>query len=254
MLLEPLGFQEEVAMSRWLVPVVMMTALAGCDSSVETAANDSAGNAGASASVAPRDNAPAARVAMARFVNGPENARSDQLRRNYVDFSFEHPSNWTITPQRTDGSASNYVRVAAPMINGYEPFAFHVGSASGGDDPASARGVLERLLPQVAEQFGTTLPDYRIVSIGEDNVGSYDTLTWRFSATGPGGPGMPPAEIYGRGDIVLPEGATKGLLIITLATDRTDEVNSPGEVGEAGTLKAVFDSLRVEGQRAAKPA
>jgi hypothetical protein len=245
-------------MSRRSISAAMLAILAACESSVEPDANDSAANvsadraAGAGNATAAADKVPAP-IAMTRFVNVPENALSDRLRRNYVDFSFEHPSNWTITPQRTDGSANNYVRVAAPLINGYEPFAFHVGSASGGDDPASARGTLEQLLPQLAEQFGGTLPDYRIVSIGEDNVGPYDSLTWRFSATAPGGPGIAAARIYGRGDIVLPPDATKGVLLITLATDRTDEVGSPAEVGESGTLRAVFDSLRVESSGGNKP-
>ena len=54
-----------------------------------------------------------------------------------------------------------------------------------------------------------------------------------------------PARINGRGDIVLPPGANRGVLIISLVTDRTDEVDSPYQVGETGTLKAVYDSFRL---------
>lgn len=190
-----------------------------------------------------------------RFVNSMQQARSDALRRHYVDFSFDYPSNWAMTPQPTDGTAQNYVRVAAPLVDGYEPFAFHVGYAFGTGDAEGDRRAMEAGLPQMAQRLGANFQNYQVVGMGPDDVGGVESLTWRFTATGPAIKNGAPAQIYGRGDVVLPPGATRGVVLISLATSRTNEVDSPGEVGEVGTLRAVYDSFRLQpGQpAAAKP-
>ena len=64
------------------------------------------------------------------------------LRDAYVDFSFDYPARWSQTPQPIDGTAQNYVRVAAPMVNGYEPEAFLVGYAAGTGNAARDRASL----------------------------------------------------------------------------------------------------------------
>lgn len=235
-------------MKLMIAAAVVLVALASCEDSTDdrSGANASSG-AGANASLvvnaSSADQADVDRE-MVRFVNSTTNATSEGLRRNYLDFSFEYPAGWTVTPQRNDGTDRNYVRVAPPPIDGYEPFAFHVGYASANSD--AERTVLEQSLPQFAEQFGSSMQDYRVTSIGRDQVGEYESLTWRFSATAPAMvKGGQPAQIYGRGDIVLPPGATRGVTIISLMTNRTDEARGPAEVGESGTLKAVFDSFRL---------
>ena len=241
-------------MNRILVAAAMAARLAGCEVSFNSGNNSTSGD-GAGAGQAANGSAPfsaSTRPATSRFVNSAENARSPALRQHYVDFSFDYPAHWVITPQPADGSASNYVRVAAPMIDRYEPFAFHVGHAYGSGDAASDRRDLEQALPGIARQFGSTIPNYRITSMGPDRVGGYDSWNWRFSATAPGIAGSAPAQVYGRGDIILPPGATKGVLLLTLVTDRTNEVRSPADVGQAGTIKAIFDSFRLGSSGAAK--
>ena len=52
-------------------------------------------------------------------------------------------------------------------------------------------------------------------------------------------------RIYGRGDFVLPPGATRGLTLISLVTDRAPDSQSAAQVGETGPLKAVLDSLQL---------
>lgn len=234
-------------MKRTVAAAAMLAALTSCEDSSRpdaTAANDAASATNAAvASSSPAAPVPADRN-MARFANSSANAVSDSLRQNYVDFSFEYPSDWTVTPQRNDGTDRNFVRVAAPHVDGYEPFAFHVGYASANTE--AERAGLEQALPQLAEQFGSSMQDYRVTAIGRDQVGSYESMTWRFSAIGPAMvKGGRPAQIYGRGDIVLPPGTTRGVTIISLVSDRANEVRDAGEVGESGTLKAVFDSFRL---------
>ncbi len=233
-----------------IAAAAVLAVLASCRDSTDEK-SDANASAGAGANAASVVNASSADQAgddreMVRFVNSTAKATSEGLRRNYVDFSFEYPAGWTVTPQRNDGTDRNYVRVVQPPIEGYEPFAFHVGYASANSD--AERAGLERSLRQLAEEFGSSMQDYRVTSIGRDQIGEYESLNWRFSATGPAVvKGGQPAQIYGRGDIVLPPGATRGVTIISLVTDRTDEARGPAEVGEAGTLKEVFDSFQLGG-------
>jgi hypothetical protein len=218
------------------IATALLAALAGCE-----ATDGNRTDAGSNAS----GNAAAEAPATVRFVNSRQNALSDNLRRFYVDFSFDYPAGWTVTPPRADGTERNFVRVAAPPVEGYEPFSFHVGFATGSGDAEQDRREIGQALPRVAEQFGSTLENYRVASTGRARVGGRESWNWRFSATAPAVEGGRPARLLGRGDILLPPGDRRGVLIITLVTDRTDEVRTPEEVGEVGTLKAVYDSFRL---------
>jgi hypothetical protein len=224
-------------MKRWMA-AALVAALGGCDASpgnrTEAGTNEAANQA---------EEAPA----MVRFVNSRQNALSANLRAFYSDFAFDYPATWTVTPPRTDGTERNFVRVAAPPIDGYEPFSVVVGFATGSGDADRDRQEFDRSLPGVAERFGSTLENYRLATVGRSRVGPYESWIWRFAATAPGAGGGPPVRLTGRGDIILPPGASRGVLIVALVTDRTDEAPTPEQVGETGTLKAVYDSFRVGG-------
>jgi hypothetical protein len=185
------------------------------------------------------------------FVNSPENARSLALRDAYVDFSFDYPAHWSLTPQPIDGTAQNYVRVAAPMVNGYEPEAFLVGFASGTGNAARDRASIPAAALALAAQFGATLQDYHIVSSGPGRIAGFDSYGWRFTASAPGVGGEPRVQIYGRGDLILPPGASRGVTLVALATSRADDVHSAAEVGERGVLKSILDSFRMAAAPAA---
>lgn len=210
----------------------LIAVLGGCDSSAGVGNNAAVANAA--------DASP-----FRHFVNSRANARSPTLRDHYVDFSFDHPSRWSVSPQPTDGSGQNYVRVAAPMINGYEPFAFHVGAVWGTGDAPRDRAMMEAGILDFAGRFGSVFQEYRIVGSGPDRVGGYDSYGWRFTATAPGVRDEPPVQVYGRGDLILPPGATRGVTLITLATSRNREIGRVEDVGETGTLKALLDSFRL---------
>jgi hypothetical protein len=200
----------------------------------------------------------AAASGTAHFANSPENARSIALRDAYVDFSFDYPAGWSVTPQPLDGTAQNYVRVAAPMVNGYEPYAFLVGYASGTGNAGRDRASLPAATLDLATRFGAGLQDYQIASSGPGRVAGYDSYGWRFTANGPSAEGQPPVRIYGRGDLILPPGASRGVVLVTLATSRAGDVHGAAEVGERGALKAILDSFRLArtapGPAAATPA
>jgi hypothetical protein len=213
--------------------------LAGCGRS-----RDVPGDANGSGLAAP-PHRPANAGRVNRFVNSIENARSEAMRRHYADFSFNFPSHWIISPQPTNGRAVNYVRVADYPVDGYEPFAVHFGYVSGTGRTEIDRRELERQLPQAARELGRTIPNYRITYIGPQQVGRYQSLGWRWEANAPGIDGGRPARIYGRNDMVLPPGATAGISISTVVSDRTGEARSQSDTGETETIRAIFESLRI---------
>lgn len=196
----------------------------------------------------------AAASGTAHFVNSPDNARSMALRDAYVDFSFDYPARWSMTPQPIDGTAQNYVRVAAPMVNGYEPYAFLVGYAAGTGNAARDRASLPSATRDLAARFGAGFQNYQIVSSGPGRIAGFDSYGWRFTATGPGAEGDAPVQIYGRGDLILPPGAARGVTLVAIATSRAGDVHSADEVGARGPLKAILDSFRLARSAAPPPA
>jgi len=189
----------------------------------------------------------------AHFVNSPDNARSMALRDAYVDFSFDYPARWSVTPQPIDGTAQNYVRVAAPMVNGYEPYAFVVGFAAGTGNAARDAASLPAATRALAEQFGASLQNYQIVSTGSGRIAGYASYGWRFTASGPSADGGPPVQIFGRGELILPPGTARGVTLVALATSRAGDVHNAADVGASGPLKAIFDSFYLVASSAAPP-
>ena len=224
-------------MIRIMAAAVLLAMLGGCGGT-DGSATSEGNNVVNQAPVTPPETV--------HFVNSPANALSEGLRRFYVDFAFDYPSSWAVTPPRTDGRERNFVRVAAPAIDGYEPYSFLVGSASGSGDVERDRREGDAALPTIARGYGAGLENYRVASMGRARVGPYESWNWRFSGTSPGADGGRPARIVGRGDIVLPPGASRGVLIVSFITDRAGETSGPDQVGESGTLKAVYDSFRLQ--------
>lgn len=180
-----------------------------------------------------------------RFVNSEDNAASDSLRDHYVDFSFEYPADWEIAEQPTDGSAQNYVQVSAPSVRGMEPIAFSVGSAYGTGDPATDGALFEGLIEQMSAQFGQAMDDYEMVSSGEQRVGGHDSYGWRFEGSVESREGEP-VRVYGRADIVIPEGQENGVFLIAIVSEDANEADDAADIGESGVIEAIHDSFRFD--------
>ena len=220
-------------MKRIAMVSALLLALSGCNVKVGSGGNAS-GN---------ESDATAAQPAMTHFVNSRANARSEVLQQHYVDFSFDYPADWQIAPQSAGDQARNYVNlIAAAKAGARLPYAMNFGHAYGTGNAEYDRVEMARALPAIAQQFGQSWADYQIISTGADRVGNYDSHNWRFSARTTDADA---ARVYGRGDIILPPGSTRGLLIVSLATEASD-VQNAAQVGESGPIKAIHDSLRLE--------
>jgi hypothetical protein len=188
-----------------------------------------------------------AEPSLARFTNSRANARSDALQRYYVDFSFDYPADWRVQQPTGGDEESNYVNVTAPHVRGLIPYAVNVGYAFGTGNAESDRRELAQALPGIARQFGQGWNDYRITFIGEDQVGRYDSHSWRFSARTADAAAT---QVHGRGDVILPPGASRGVLIVSIATE-SGEVEDPAEVGREGPIRTIHDSFSLAASTAA---
>jgi hypothetical protein len=97
------------------------------------------------------------------------------------------------------------------------------------------------------------LQDYHVVSSGPGRIAGFDSYGWRFTASAPGIGAEPRVQIYGRGDLILPPGASRGVTLVALATSRADDVHGAAEVGQSGPLKAILDSFHLAVSTAAPP-
>lgn len=212
-----------------MATALLLLALGGCEAQIS-----SNGSEAAAEPAAPE---------MVSFVNRRENALSEALQRHYVDFSFDYPADWRIARQPPGDQAMNYVNLVAVAPPGERPpFLMNVGHAFGTGNADYDQAEMARALPAIARQFGLDWADYQLTSIGEGRLGRYDSHQWRFAART-----RDPAatRVYGRGDVILPVGATRGLIIVSLATEASG-IRSAAEVGESGPIKAVHDSLELD--------
>ena len=71
-----------------MIAAALLATLGGCEAPVGNRADN--GSNAAEQQAAP---------ATVRVVNSRQNALSDNLRRFYIDFSFDYPPSWAVTPR-----------------------------------------------------------------------------------------------------------------------------------------------------------
>ena len=156
---------------------------------------------------------------------------SGKLSDNYVDFSFDYPTEWK---RVTD--SSNFVKVEKKTPGGDTLENFAVGWVSG---PSS---LLPQLAQQLSDQSSRGFPEYKKVSEGEVKIGSYEGYEFRFSSHMKTAAGE--ADIWGRIVLLPSEGSRKGAALVMLASSASPDVHGPEDVGEKGELPAILNSFR----------
>ena len=172
-----------------------------------------------------------------RFVNSRDRAGTPALREGYIDFALDYPASWSVVPQG-EGSR-NFVDIAGPN----NASSIMVSTARFSDLGPNGEGI-EDALPDLAEQLGRDMPDYRATGLGRQRIGRYDTWGWRFSATAPS-PNGGTRRVSGRADLYLPEGRSTALFIATMAAEDAPEYAPPSALGETGATARMYDSLRI---------
>src|SRR5580692_2882496 len=92
------------------------------------------------------NSAPAGPGAPTLFVNSQADAKSPDLAAHYVDFSFDYPANWKVSPETGTPTAANFVKVERDDADGITIENFAVGEFGGTGDPDKDAALLPQLL------------------------------------------------------------------------------------------------------------
>jgi hypothetical protein len=218
---------------RNLLRIALVAALAGtagCNQSP-------GGNGSASAPEAASKSGPAAGTK--RFVNNPANNFSAAMKEKYVDFAFDYPEGWE---EKIDPSESNFVQVLAPSQDDISPFVFAVGNATATGPSEQRRQMLQSLLPQFEQQFGSSFEDFDVKWRGERQIGRHRTLGIGFTGRVAAPAGT--LNAAGRIDIIVPEDQERGVTLISVALS-PDEAPAPEQFESLPEFRTIYDSLRV---------
>lgn len=176
------------------------------------------------------------------FVNAPADAKSPSLSANFVDFSFDYPSSWTVNPETGTATASNFVKVERNDPSGLTIENFAVGEFKGTGDSDQDATLMPQLLGQLEHQV-STMPGYKQISTDEaTTVNGLSGYQLTFSAT----PtiGDKPGNLFGRMVIVPEPGTAKGVVLIMLGTDVGGELHSVADLGVKGQLPMILKSFK----------
>ncbi|MGI8467916.1 MAG: hypothetical protein ACR2N3_05635 [Pyrinomonadaceae bacterium] len=201
-------------------------------------------NRGNSATSGSSPSYPASDANTKQFVNSRDNLTGN-LANNYVDFSFNYPSSWTLDPTAGKPGASNFAKVEKTNSDNYTMENFAVGYFSSSGSAEGDKLLFPKLADQLSSQFAKGFPNYAKLSEGATRVGSYDGYEFRLTATVTDAKGKS-LPLWGR-VVMIPNTAGKrnGVVIIMLATPLAPGVTSVDDVGVKGELPVILNSFRL---------
>ena len=162
---------------------------------------------------------------------------SEDLEKNYVDFSLSYPNSWRLDTTAGKGGSPNFMKVQSMTPKEVTIEQFAVGYFSG------QRELMEALANKLNDQFSTQFPNYRKVSEGPSHVGPYDGYEFRFTGSTRTNAGTP-LEVFGRVVLLPGESGRKGATLLMMATSESKDVHGPEDVGEKGELPIILNSFR----------
>ena len=228
-------------MRRLLAVGVAVLALAGCGGPAGSGGSTSGSEVGGGAG---------AEVAFQHFTNSRANVRNTQLLQHYIDFEFNYPQGWRVTPETGTAQSQNFVKVVIKNEAGSDMESFGVGTFYGTGNPAQDRSVYPQVVQQISSQFASSFPNYRLVDQGDTQVGPYAGYQFRFTARVTP-QGRDPIDVWGRAIMIPgPVGQTNGAFLILIASSASDQVHGLNDVGVRGQLTVPLNSFRFTGASA----
>jgi len=162
------------------------------------------------------------------YVNSPQGRTGDQVKY-YTDFSFSYPSSWIVVDQSPD--SPNYVELQR-IINGEVVEWSAVGSL-GSYGSADLAENLPALIDDVSESFRTQAPNYREISRGEAQLGSYAAYELLVEHTG--ATSLYAERTFWQRILAVPlPGTQTGVTLLMGATNASPDVKHAQELGVAG--------------------
>ncbi|RMG08143.1 MAG: serine/threonine protein kinase [Acidobacteria bacterium] len=171
------------------------------------------------------------------FRNLPENL-TEELAKNYRDFSFFYPNDWRIYPNK-----SLFVDVAKKNKDGIPIEQFLVTFYRSKGNLQDDRPTIEKLLNESNEKLAKQLPNYRFISQKEAEFAGMKAYQMNFEAT----QAEKDLKIFGK-RIFLPSRAenSPGLIITMIATSLSSDIKSAEDVGVKGEMKTIVQTFKIE--------
>jgi hypothetical protein len=166
------------------------------------------------------------------------------LADNYVDFSFRYPEDWKLDPN----PAPSFVRMENATPGGATVENFSVGwfaVTSGGGSGAGNTALLSQVINNFGRQIAGNFPDYVKVAEGSTTVAGYSGYELRFNAFANKGTAN---EVPYWGRVVIlpdPNGTSKGVSLIMIASGHSDEVKGQADLGEKGELPIILNTFKL---------
>lgn len=219
----------------------LCVALAGCS----TAPNPVTTQNATDNSAAPSTPAAAATLP---YKSKPDNL-SKNLKKHYVDFSFDSPDNWELTEAGQAEDATNFVKIERNLPDhskgdfSQESFAVSYFSPSGDAAKNAAN------FPKIAQQLSDTLqkgfPEYKKISEGKTKINGLDGYEFRFQSHFEK-TARTPVTVWGRVVLLPKPNSKKGVTLTMLASSLAPEIKSAADVGEKGELPIILKSFKFE--------
>ena len=166
------------------------------------------------------------------------------LADNYVDFSFRYPEDWKLDPN----PEPSFVRIENATAGGATVENFSVGwfaVTSGGGSGAGNTALLSQVINNFGKQIEGNFPNYAKVAEGSTTVAGYSGYELRFNAFANKGTANE-VPYWGRVIIIPdPNGTSKGVSLIMIASGHSDEVKGQADLGEKGELPIILDTFKL---------
>jgi serine/threonine protein kinase len=183
-----------------------------------------------------------------------ENLKTDldgKLAENYIPFSLAYPQIWENSESGGKPGAANFLDISNRLANGLPLEQLLVSWYESKGTFEADRAAFPNLVKKLTAVYAKEIPAFRKVGEGETTLNGRAAYEVKYSGKVKDSEGKN-VEIYGR-TIFLPigkEDGKSGLLLTMLATNLSQTISNPNDVGEKGELKEILNTFDIGSQSA----
>ena len=194
----------------------------------------------------------ATRTRLKKFVNKRENL-NEELTRKFVQFSFDYPESWRVSPDAGTVKATDFVNLHrvganAPEHPEYISISTFEADCTSLDDKKMTDDLTKAFTQLVETVYSKVFSEVKVLPSKRTAVGNYDAFEIPFQ----GFSNIESAEkvpVWGR-IVVVPgvvkrDSSTYGVTMVMFATPYAPEIKSHSDVGVKGELPVILKSFRL---------
>ncbi len=240
-----MSFYPKLLKNKSLTPffcaATLCAALAGCSTAPDpTTTQNAADNSAAPSTPAATGTLP--------FKSKSDNL-SENLKKHYVDFSFDSPDTWELTEAGQAKDAVNFVKIERNLPDrskgDFSQESFAVGYFTPSGDAAKNAAQFPQIAAQLSAQLQKGFPDYKKISEGKTKIGDLEGYEFRFQSQFKK-TARTPMTVWGRVVLLPKPSSKKGVTLTMLASNLAPEIKSAADVGEKGQLPNILKSFKFE--------